>query len=54
MIDGSDQLFSMYNEATAKHDWKVARNWESDADSAVMVVRSHFHLLLSYRCTQLS
>ncbi|KAI9448959.1 hypothetical protein BJY52DRAFT_294172, partial [Lactarius psammicola] len=37
IIDGSSQLFSMYNEATAGHDRKVAESWESDADSAIIV-----------------
>ncbi|KAH9027748.1 hypothetical protein EDB84DRAFT_299561 [Lactarius hengduanensis] len=27
----------MYNEATAIHDQRVAKSWESDADSAIMV-----------------
>ncbi|KAF8257010.1 hypothetical protein EI94DRAFT_1516346, partial [Lactarius quietus] len=33
----SNQIFSMYNEAAARHDRKVAENWERDADSAVIV-----------------
>ncbi len=49
-IDGSNLLFSMYNETTAEHDRKVAENWRSDADSAVIVVRRHFSLPLSYHC----
>ena len=44
IVDGSNQLFTMYNEATARHDRKVAENWESDADSAIIVVRLHFPL----------
>ncbi|KAH9038194.1 hypothetical protein EDB85DRAFT_526502 [Lactarius pseudohatsudake] len=36
-VDGSNLLFSMYNETTAEHDRKVAENWRSDADSAVVV-----------------
>ena len=43
-IDGSDQLFSMYNKMTAEHDRKVAENWRSDADSAVIAVRHHISL----------
>ncbi len=38
LIDGSDPLFSMYNEMTVEHDRKVAENWRSDADSAVLCV----------------
>ncbi|KAI9443500.1 hypothetical protein H4582DRAFT_1200155 [Lactarius indigo] len=37
VIDGSNPLFSMYNEMTAEHDRKMAENWRSDADSAVIV-----------------
>ncbi|KAI9465056.1 hypothetical protein BJY52DRAFT_761636 [Lactarius psammicola] len=36
-IDGSDLLFSMYNKMTAEQDRKAAKNWRSDADSAVIV-----------------
>ncbi|KAF8262562.1 hypothetical protein EI94DRAFT_1788939 [Lactarius quietus] len=36
-IDGSDPLFSMYNETTAEHDREVAENWRSDADSTIIV-----------------
>ncbi|KAI9443502.1 hypothetical protein H4582DRAFT_2197701 [Lactarius indigo] len=35
-IDGSNLLFSMYNEVTVGHDWRVVENWNSDADSAVV------------------
>lgn len=49
-IDGSDPLFSIYNEKAAEHDRKVAENWRSDADSAVVAVRIPY--LLSYRCPQ--
>ncbi|KAN0127591.1 hypothetical protein V8E53_014569, partial [Lactarius tabidus] len=35
-IDGSGPLFSMYNETAAEDDRKVAENWRSDADSAVI------------------
>ncbi|KAI9458191.1 hypothetical protein BJY52DRAFT_1186997 [Lactarius psammicola] len=37
IIDASNQLFSMYNEATAEHDRRVAKRWERDADSAIIV-----------------
>ena len=48
ITDGSNQLFSLYNEAAATHDRKVAERWESDADSAVLVVRYQFpdHLVI--------
>ncbi|KAH9168446.1 hypothetical protein EDB89DRAFT_1583042 [Lactarius sanguifluus] len=36
-VDGSNLLFSMYNETTAEHDRKVVENWRSDADSAIVV-----------------
>ena len=39
-IDGSDPLFSMYNEMTAEHDRKAAENWRSDADSVDKVLRA--------------
>ena len=38
-VDGSDPLFSIYNEISAEHDRKVAENWRSDADSAIIAVR---------------
>ncbi len=50
-MDGSDPLFSLYNEMTETHDQKVVENWKSDADSAVITVRHHFSL--TYRCTHL-
>ncbi|KAH9011652.1 hypothetical protein EDB85DRAFT_1101812 [Lactarius pseudohatsudake] len=37
IMDGSNPLFSMYNETTAEHDRKMAENWRSDADNAVIV-----------------
>ena len=52
VIDSSDPLFSMYNE-TAGHDLKMAENWRSDADSAVIVVRHHFSLPVGYHRAQL-
>ncbi|KAH9168452.1 hypothetical protein EDB89DRAFT_1583721 [Lactarius sanguifluus] len=36
-VDGSNLLFSMYNETTTEHDRKVVENWRSDADSAIVV-----------------
>ncbi|KAI9429754.1 hypothetical protein H4582DRAFT_2024813 [Lactarius indigo] len=37
LIDESDPLFSMYNEVRGEHDRKLAENWRSDADCAVIV-----------------
>jgi hypothetical protein len=54
VIDGSNQLFSMYNEAEARHDRERAERWETDADSAVIVVRRQFFLPPGYHCTQSS
>ena len=51
-IDGSDPLFSMYDKMAAKRDRKVAENWRSDADNAVVVVRRHFSLPPGYRYAQ--
>ncbi|KAI0252040.1 hypothetical protein BJV78DRAFT_1391445, partial [Lactifluus subvellereus] len=35
--DGSDPLFSMYNETAAKQDQNMAQIWKSDIDSALIV-----------------
>jgi hypothetical protein len=51
-IDGSGPLFSMYNETAAEDDRKVAENWRSDADSAVIAVCRHVPYPLSYSFAQ--
>jgi len=37
--DGSDMLFSLYNEKAAEHDQKLAENWREDAQGIMVLVR---------------
>lgn len=39
--DGSDALFSMYNEITAERDQKLAENWREDANAIMLLVSQH-------------
>lgn len=44
--DGSDVLFSLYNEKAAEYDQKLAENWREDARGIMLLVRSaviHLH-----------
>ena len=36
--DGSDALFSMYNEMAADRDRKLAENWREDANAIMLLV----------------
>jgi hypothetical protein len=36
--DGSDALFSMYNEMAAERDQKLAENWREDANAIMLLV----------------
>lgn len=38
--DGSDVLFSLYNEKAAEYDQKLAENWREDAQGIMLLVRS--------------
>ena len=39
--DGSDALFSMYNEIAAERDQKLAENWREDANAIMLLVSQH-------------
>ena len=39
--DGSDALFSMYNEISARRDQKLAENWREDANAIMLLVSQH-------------
>jgi hypothetical protein len=39
--DGSDALFSMYNEMAADRDRKLAENWREDANATMLLVSQH-------------
>ena len=39
--DGSDALFSMYNEMAADRDRKLAENWREDANAIMLLVSQH-------------
>jgi hypothetical protein len=41
--DGSDALFSMYNEMAAERDKKLAENWREDANAIMLLVSQHHH-----------
>ncbi|KAI9440629.1 hypothetical protein H4582DRAFT_1481961 [Lactarius indigo] len=51
IIDGSNQLFSMYIETTTRHDLEVAENWERDADSAI-IVNGFFSVMVAILLTR--
>ena len=38
--DGSDVLFSLYNEKAAEYDQKLVENWREDAQGIMLLVRS--------------
>jgi len=38
--DGSDVLFSLYNEKAAEYDQKLAENWREDAQGVMLLVRN--------------
>ena len=38
--DGSDVLFSLYNDKAAEYDQKLAENWREDAQSIMLLVRN--------------
>ena len=38
--DGSDMLFSLYNEKAAEYDQKLVENWREDAQGIMLLVRS--------------
>jgi hypothetical protein len=38
--DGSDVLFSLYNEKAAEYDQKLAENWREDAQGVMILVRN--------------
>ena len=40
--DGSDALFSMYNEMAAGRDQKLAENWREDANAIMLLVSQRF------------
>ena len=37
--DGSDVLFSLYNEKAEEYDQKLAENWRVDAQGIMLLVR---------------
>jgi hypothetical protein len=38
--DGSDVLFSLYNDKAAEYDQKLAENWREDAQGIMILVRN--------------
>src|SRR6266702_398824 len=53
--DGSDTLFSMYNEKMFEFDSKLIQNWREDANSVMLLISHHcpFHLSTSGLTTPL-
>jgi hypothetical protein len=37
-VDGSDHLFTMYNEISAEEDEKMVERWKGDADGILVFV----------------
>jgi hypothetical protein len=46
--DGSDALFSMYNEMAAERDKKLAENWREDANAIMLLVSQRFPHPIEY------
>ena len=46
--DGSDALFSMYNEKADARDRKLAENWREDANAIMLLVSQHRSILSSF------
>jgi hypothetical protein len=42
LVDGSDELFSMYNKRAKKNDEKMAERWKGDAEGMLIFVRGSF------------
>jgi hypothetical protein len=53
--DGSDILFSLYNEKAADYDQKLAENWREDAQAIMLLVRNaliHFSPVKTHQHTR--
>jgi len=47
--DGSDPLFTIYNEMAEEEDKKMAESWKADTDRILVFVSSYITLYITLR-----